>query len=341
MTDATLDEKTLLDALPALTAAFALPDVREHRFLADGLMNRNWRIDTGSGSYAVKQIMDVPVAKVRRNLGVLSGLAADGLPVVAALTTAGGERVVDIDGRSYCVLPWVEGRHVPGTDLTPGEASDLGALLARLHQALEGRAPSPVPEPDLVVKVTDAGVATARADRLLALVPTDGADPFDRAAADALRRRRTLLAAYADQQPSVRMPAALHGWTHGDFQYRNLLRADGHVVAILDWDRLAVRPYAEEVARTAQVQFGVDGRFDLERVAAFVCGYRSLIPLSPGELADAVSRLWWKRMTDYWQLEFHYDRGDTSCDSLFLADEQLLHWWTGHRDVVQDAFRAA
>ena len=39
-----------------------------------------------------------------------------------------------------------------------------------------------------------------------------------------------------------------------------------------------MRPYGEEVARTAQVQFGTeDGRLDLERVAAF---YRDVLGLS-------------------------------------------------------------
>ncbi|WP_408991008.1 hypothetical protein [Streptomyces sp. 1268] len=43
--------------------------------------------------------------------------------------------------------------------------------------------------------------------------------------------------------------------------------------------------------------------FDLERVAAFVVGYRSMTPLEPAALLDASRRLWWKRMTDFWQLE--------------------------------------
>lgn len=135
-----------------------------------------------------------------------------------------------------------------------------------------------------------------------------------------------------------RHPAGPQGWTHGDFQYRNLLWADGGLVAVLDWDRLGVRPYAEEVVRTAQVQFGVEGVFDLERVTAFVAGYRSVIPLEPAALLDAARRLWWKRMTDFWQLEFHYDRGDHSCDELFIADEALLHWWTERLDAVEGAF---
>lgn len=99
-----------------------------------------------------------------------------------------------------------------------------------------------------------------------------------------------------------------------------------------------MRRYAEEVVRTAQVQFGVDGVFDLARVSEFVRGYRSVMPLEASALADGARRLWWKRMTDFWQPEFHYDRGDFSCDELFTADEALLHWWTDRLGQVEDAF---
>lgn len=43
-------------------------------------------------------------------------------------------------------------------------------------------------------------------------------------------------------------------------------------------------------------------------------------------------------MCDYWQLEFHYDRGDHSCDHLFLSASRFLDWWIEHLDEVQNAF---
>lgn len=55
---------------------------------------------------------------------------------------------------------------------------------------------------------------------------------------------------------------------------------------------------------------------------------------------QSLPKLWWKRMCDYWHLEFHYDRGDHSCDHLFLSASRFLDWWTGHLDEVQQAFAA-
>ncbi|MFI6347193.1 phosphotransferase [Streptomyces sp. NPDC050560] len=333
-------DATVPAALPSLACAFGLGEVRGHQYLADGLMNRNWRVETSTGTYAVKQIIDVPLAKVRRNLAALSALADDGLPVPAALSDSGSRHVLEVGGHGFCVLPWIDGSHTQGADLPLGEAHALGALLARLHRSLSRHAPGPVPDRAPSVQVTSATTAAGAADALAARFPEAPAEVFDKEAVEALRERKALLKRYGDRRPADDSPAGAYGWTHGDFQYRNLLRRGGEVVAILDWDRLAIRPYAEEVARTAQVQFGMGGRFSLERVAAFVSGYRSVTALPEEVLADAVNRLWWKRLTDFWQLEFHFTREDPAFGKLFLSDEALLHWWTHRLDEVRDAFAA-
>ncbi|MFI8364426.1 phosphotransferase [Streptomyces sp. NPDC085612] len=336
----TTREDGLAAVLPALSDAFGLGAVSDRRFLAHGLMNRNWRLVTATGVYALKEITDVPLPKARGNLAVLVDLAREGIPVPAPLFGAGGDLVVEVGGHGYCVLPWGDGEHLQGTELPLDQVHDLGALLGRLHEGLQRHGPGPVPEQAPVAKVRDVAEADRAAAALASRLPADPVTDLDKAAAEALHGRRGLLARYADARPDGEVPAGPYGWTHGDFQYRNLLRRDGRVVAVLDWDRLEVRPYGEEVARTAQVQFGVGGVFDLDRVAAFCAGYRSVIDLSEGDLADAVKRLWWKRLTDFWQLEFYLDRQDPTFGEMFLTDEALLNWWTDRADEVQAAYAA-
>ncbi|MGW1642183.1 phosphotransferase [Streptomyces lavendulae] len=332
-------DEALAAALPVLAHKFRIGQVREYRYLAEGLMNRNYRIETTSGVYAVKEIGDVPLDRVRRNLGVLPHLAAEGVPVPVALTSDSGETVVETGGHGYCVLPWVAGSHVEGTDLPVYQARDLGVLLGQLHEGLRHHVPAPVPEHPPTAKVRPAARAVEAAQALMTRLPKT---PFGKAAEEALRGRLELLAGFDVRPPAGEEPAGSFGWTHGDFQYRNLLRdAGGDVVAIVDWDRLGVRPYAEEVARTAQVQFGVGGTFDLERISAFVSGYRSVVDLPTADLADGVNRLWWKRLTDFWQLEFFLDRHDDTFGEMFLADEALLRWWTGRLGEVQAAYAAS
>jgi len=344
VTDASVADRAAIpsSALAELAGAFGLGDVRERRYLADGLMNVNWRVDTSAGAFALKRVTDVPLDRLIRNLGVLAALAEDGIPVSAPVTTTVGSLVAEVDGGIWCLFPWAVGAHVRGVDLSLPQAASLGAHLGRLHVSLSrvcGQGLLPAVPDTVTADVTSPQRAVEKSHRL-SKAAERGDGVFDVAAAAALDHRRTLIAEHADLRPQHTAPEGAHGWTHGDVQYRNLLWEGEELVAVLDWDRVGVRPYAEEVVRTAQVQFGVDGVFDLARVSAFVGGYRSVMPLEGSALADGVRRLWWKRMTDFWQLEFHYDRGDFSCDELFTADEALLHWWTERLDRVEDVFAA-
>ncbi|WP_308250434.1 phosphotransferase [Sphaerisporangium fuscum] len=310
-------------------------------FLPSGMMNRNWRVETEQGVFALKELVDVPVPKARRSLDVLQALAAGDLPVCPPRLTMQKDSVLEIDGHAYCLLPWAQGVHRDGTGLSAEEAARLGRLLGETHQAAETTGLEP-PAGRPRAKATSPEAAAAEADRFLQVIAAlDEPQAFDHAAARALQQRKELLAAYAGDRPGDEVPAGPVGWTHGDFQPLNLLWEHGRVSAILDWDRLAVRPYGEEVVRTAQVQFTTsEGRLELDLVAAFTAGYRAVMPLDDGDLADAVTRLWWKRASDFWQLQWHYDKGDHGPDEVWVSGERLLHWWTGCRDQVTAAFTA-
>ena len=331
--------------LPALAAAFDLGSVLRWRFLPDGLMNLNWRIETQRGSFAVKRLADIPPSLMRSHLNVVGALASGSVPVCPAERSSTGDTVVEVSGRYYSLFRWVDGEHRAGIDLRLEEVFELGALLGRIHSDLEGLAGlGDLAEAPATLRAEVAGPerALAETDRLLSVIASlKVPQPFDAAAAGALKQRRALLGRCAGMRPADDRPRGPVGWTHGDVQYRNLLWRDGVVVAVLDWDRLRVRPYAEEVVRTAQVQFQrPDGRLDLDRVTAFTRGYRTVVSVGADALADAGARLWWKRMTDLWPLDWHYDRGDHTCDDLWVAGQPLLQWWTSHLSEVQDAFAA-
>lgn len=330
------------DALNLICEAFTLGVPTAAKFLAEGLMNRNWRVVTGQGMFAVKQIHDGPVTQVRRNLRAATALGSAGLPVCGPLLTADGDPVAEVAGHSYCVFPWVAGTHRLGTDLSLDEACHLGSTLGGIHRALAGLTSLlDAPPASLRSKVVTAEAALAEATRFgtLAASQLGGSSAFDDEVTVWLDQRKHLIEAHGGQGPGNDVPAGPVGWTHGDVQHRNILWSDGWISAVIDWDKLRVRTLGEEIIRTATLHFGGEqGWLDLRLTAAFVAGYRTIVPISGGELADAVHRLWWKRLTDFWQVEFHYDRGDHSCDHLFFSGERFLHWWTRHRDEVTAAF---
>ncbi|MBC8093060.1 MAG: phosphotransferase [Pseudonocardia sp.] len=334
--------------LPALGDAYGWGAAHEVRYLPTGLMNRNWRVDTEAGVFALKQLADTTAAIARRNLRVLAALIADGMPGCPPRPTVAGDPVAEIDGAAFCVLGWIDGHHPPGLQLSLTQAAEFGAVVGRIHRSLHIVGPSaglPALPDRLTAKAMNPDETLREADRYLAAA-TAGGSPFDAAVVELLAHRKVLIDKYASDRPPTDVPVGRFGWTHGDLQYRNILwgrppspPAPEHIVGVLDWDRIKVRPYAEEVARTATIGFSHDGgRLDLPRIAAFVGGYRSITPLTNDEITDGVLRLWYKRLSDFWHLVFHYDHHDYSCDDLFITGEQTLEWWTANRDDVLAAF---
>jgi len=340
--------------ITAAVRGFGLSDPVEAWALAEGLMNRNWRVRTREGEWALKQILDIDADSARRQHRVTRVLAEWGVPVPPPHTSPGGDTVVEVAGMGvFAVLPWVEGVHRDGRDLDVQECRYLGGLLARIHHGLSSAGVAGVltaaPQSQ-VIAVSEAAKAKAKIDHYLGLIDARAEfDEFDHLVRRRLAQRQELLEHLAYLRPQDTAPVASIGWVHGDFHDLNLLWSTGtssRVSAVLDWDRLRCAPLAAEVARSATLIFGYDlspelRALDLDRVAAFTAGYRELVPLPAASLADAVHRLWWERLCDFWQLSWHYQKADTSCDHLFGSASALLAWWSEHREAVSLAFTTA
>ena len=332
--------------LPQVAEAFGLGRVRAAQFLPAGLMNLNWKVVGSRRTAAVKVLLDASAKAPERALEVVALLAEEGVPVAGPLV-ADGRVVIEVGGLQYCALSWIDGEQPSGANLTPVQAGELGAVLGRIHAVL-GLIARKVglyePDGPLLAKVPATSDTLRRGQQYLELIARLAEpEPFDHAAAAFLREQRGLLERFADQCPAGGVLPGPHGWTHGDFQPLNLLWRDGALAAVLDWDRLGVRSWGEELVRSGNYLFPThDGQgLDLERIAAFAAGYRRTAPgLSRQDAYDAVERMWWRRLTDTWMLEFHYDRDDRSCDHLFDTSCRVLAWWTARREQVREAFAA-
>ncbi|MFE3852621.1 phosphotransferase [Streptomyces griseorubiginosus] len=183
----------------------------------------------------------------------------------------------------------------------------------------------------------DPVVTFAVIDDLLARVRRHRpADSFDELARHRLLERRALLEQHVGRRPPRGGPV---GWVHGDFHPFNLLYRGDAPAAIVDWDRLGVKPRAEEAVRAAAIFFvRPAGTLDLPKVRAYARAYRRTAGATRSELAAAVHRVWWERLNDFWMLRWHYERGDTRADPQFPAASALVVWWTREYDAVCDAF---
>ncbi|MCM4082254.1 phosphotransferase [Paractinoplanes hotanensis] len=325
-----------------IAAGFGLGTVLSWQRIPQGLMNANWRMTTGTGRYAVKQLRDRPPATVREVHRVLPQLAMKDIPVPLPCSTEQGDTLLGINNEWYCASGWMPGAHLNGHDLPMDACAELGAVCGRLHTALAAVLPeAPDRLPDCP---TSTGEAQVRLEHYAQAAGRRAGDRFDDLARREIQQRQILLNRVADRQPSGGEVGPA-GWTHGDLQPLNILvdPSATRVNAILDWDRLDVRGYAAEIVRTATIWFTDTGTgaLDLERIAAFIRGYRARRSISDAQLVDAAHRRWWDLVTGTWQLHRHYEQQDRGCDYLFFSDGQLLRWWFDHSDTVNEALTAS
>ncbi|WP_405379170.1 MULTISPECIES: phosphotransferase [Streptomyces] len=313
--------------------------------LTEGLLNHGYRLATTRGRYFLKHHLDGDpgaIAPLVRQHRATAALAELGLPVAPPLADRRGRTVAVHGGRCFALHPWVEGQHRDGTQLSRAESHRLGALLGRVHRALEQvieRSPRPAPEPRAAATPVETHAVI---DQLLAHIRArPRRTGFDELAEHRLLERRALLRTHAHLRPG---PAEVptEGWVHGDFHPLNLLyRTEGPVepVAIVDWDRLGVQPRAEEAVRAACIFYlRPDGGLALGKIRAYASAYRAASGASPDELAAAVHRVWWERLNDFWMLRWHYQRSDRRADPQFPAASALVVWWTRHAPAVREAF---
>lgn len=328
--------------LAALLARYQLFDVYGFKPLDTGLLNRSFEVRTGSGRFFLKNYLDQSPQVIRHQHEITTRLAARGLPVLAPLADRMGRTLNHQGARSFALYPWTDGRHLPGLELSLSQCTELGATLGRLHEALIAvHAPSPQP---LFQPTRSVEQAQERIDSLLTLVrarsPREGIDEL---AEFRLVERRALIRGYADRRPAVDRRLTV-GYVHGDFHGLNVFHDEaGAVRTVVDWDRLGVHPYVEELVRSALILFvdPVDGHLDLDRVSAYVYGYCGQLPWLAAELPTGVHRLWWERLTDFWMLEWRYELDDPRTDVQFPGASALVVWWTHHYDKVLDAFTCA
>ncbi|HZP50292.1 phosphotransferase enzyme family protein [Actinocrinis sp.] len=325
--------------LAALLRRYGIAEVLGFRPLDEGLLNRSFAVRTGSGRLFLKHYLDQEPHTIRAQHAATTALATRGLPVVAPLADLSGRTLNRAGSRLFALYPWVDGEHRPGLVLELEQCRALGALLGRLHDALDDIL-GPVAQP-LTQPTTQVDEARAKALRLLDLLRNRPVrEGIDDLAEFRLVERLGLLGKLAHRRPTDRALLTV-GHVHGDFHGLNVFhRADGEICSVVDWDRLSVQPYGEELVRSALILFvdPHDGQLDLARVREYVRGYVDVRSWMADELAAAVHRLWWERLTDFWMLSWRYERQDARTDEQFPAASALVVWWTHHYEKVLDAF---
>ena len=242
--------------------------------LNGGYTHRMFRLDTITGSYAVKllspEIMRRPDAmgNYRTAEGFEALLEARGLPILPA-KVSGGRKIQCVAGQYLYVFDYFDGCVLTADEITPAHCAKVGAALARLH----GVQPVTQPQADASAPVQEILWAEL-ADALLASGDAHAEGELLQSAVPLLTQ---LTAAAVDAARRLPPMAAL---CHNDMDPKNVLWR-GDDFRIIDLECLGLADPRQELLDLAIAWGGGnEGRFK-----AFVGAYHAA---GGARLTDAV-----------------------------------------------------
>lgn len=275
------------ELLARVMLAFGLGNVQAAHPLG-GTATPKWAVTTDRGKFVVRMRPAEFSSPERTRFAhtVLNRLAVAGLPVPHVLGRADGATTCFLDGHTFEVLSWIEGKPWPAGN--PDAAKNLGAFLARFHLLTAGlvdQDAKPVPREDHPAALQDCLA------RLCALPATP--DQSDQLAAIG-----RLLHRGRQELETTLYPGLPRAVIHGDFHPGNVRFNGTEVAALHDFDYLAVQARVRDLvdglmffASVRATPFEPDSIHSLTQpfvpdaglVRPLFAGYQSVLPLTADE----------------------------------------------------------
>jgi Ser/Thr protein kinase RdoA (MazF antagonist) len=294
-----------------------------------GVVNRNYRVRTGAGDFALKQYSDVSRDSAQRSAAVQERVRAAGLPAPAILPNRDGDLATVTEAGTFVLMALAPGHHLEGRTMGARPARAMGATLGRLDRVLaEMEAVPPM-------KLPDREAALARLERLLRAAEAHRSrSPVDEAACLILRQKIDRLSAFDVSMLPAELPAQ---WVHGDYQATNVLFSpEDEVTAVLDFDNLRRLHRGLDFMRTVEVTF-TDGRL-LPVAYDFLAGYLPEVDADEAEVAMYAHAGAYQRLTRDWPVGARYEepeRYDPRWDRFIVYRPD---WWGQEPERVAEAF---
>lgn len=254
--------------------AFGLGRVRAFRYAADGMMAQVWRMDTITGSYAVKEFGRVPDryelhARLEHAAQLADAAARAGVCTPRSVRSPAGDLLLSLtdDAHADCVYvtvaAWIQGRSCKVTRDADSAAHWLGETVAAIEL---------IPDPP------DAPALDAWLERLLTVAPTEtqwrtALDQAERSRRPWAQLLKSRLRRLIDLGSIVIRPSdGGIGLMHTDLQPKNVL-VTSTGFALLDWDDAALCSRDHMLARVI-IEWLTPGGIDTDAIIRFMRAYR-------------------------------------------------------------------
>jgi homoserine kinase type II len=242
----------------AILQSFGLHGYRAHRAIAVGTINTNLEIETDAGRLFLRVNEGKSPDDVGREAAIVAHVAARGVPTPAPRRSPAGQPFVLWRDQIVSLFPWVPGRTLTRTEVTPAHATAVGGALGRLHLAsadFSDRRPGRYEPDEIARRLVDlAALRRPELGEALAILTPE------------LTR---LSVERASELPT--------GLIHGDLFIDNVLfTEDGSLAALIDFEQASWGRLAYDLAVTALAfGFGHDD-FRPETFRALVDAYAAV-----------------------------------------------------------------
>jgi homoserine kinase type II len=281
---------SLVDAdVVAIADGFGLGKPIRWRAIAAGTINSNFDIDTERGRFFVRVNEGKASGDVAWEGDLVHALAARGVPAPVPLDARDGARYLRHRGLLISAFAWRPGVHRAAADVSTGDATAVGAVLAVIHLAgLE------LPRAMRRPSIYDHAHIKGRFEAF-----RNNPDPLLRDAIAILGDELEWLGSCAGARH-----AAAHGVIHGDLFRDNVLFEGPRLVGVLDFEQASAGSFAYDLAVVIN-DWAWSGQPRPEITRALIDGYESVRPLSPAdrtalpiEVRAAAARFTVTRITD-------------------------------------------
>ncbi|OMF23971.1 phosphotransferase [Paenibacillus sp. FSL H8-0259] len=252
-----------------------------------GFLNLKWKLESDHGRLFVKQYSKIRYPEhlthgLEISLTHQDQLHLQGIPVPKLFSHQGKYVLRTPSQERYVLMNLCD-----GSSVEPGSASEpqmyaLGSVVGRMHKLLNTDL-TPLPL-HWNIRTQEAMVKHWDKRYLQATTLHNG----ETVAALEIQRR------IIDGMDTGIFADCERGWGHWDLFVDNILFSADEVAAILDFDRLHFVYPEFDISRPILSCTLSGSQLRLDRVHAFVTGYREHIPLSVDKLIRSIKLTWWR-----------------------------------------------
>jgi Ser/Thr protein kinase RdoA (MazF antagonist) len=305
-----------------------------------GALSINKIISNSSTSFFLKQYRSsLQEDKIREIHTIKSFFYEGGIPVIMPIEIETGSSYFEFEDSFYALFPFINGRQIERSDLTPKALISMAEMLGKIHKI--GK------QSELNIKSAfrawNKGNFLERAHRIVETI--DGLPiktEFDLLALKSLKKKINLVLKH--DELVLEMGLGRPQLIHGDYMNNNLFfDTKDRVTHVFDFEKANMSPRMYEVIRSMSLVclHGKPDEKKLNNAALYLRVYHKQFPISKEELFQGLEIYYLKMIHSAWVEEEHYVKHNSRVDLFLESGIESVDYWSEHMQDLTEKLLAA